>query len=129
MQATFIGCRDCEHYRGAQSISIASGTSCLQVAQKENRKRLVGDKALEKYALQFWGATARVVILATIAHATLNANTHAYVSHFTYNRNDDVKDYREAQNVMIASGTPRPRFAQKETRKHLVGDKALEKYA
>ena len=52
---------------------IASGPPRLQVAQKESRKRLVGDKALEKYALQFWGATARVAILATIAHATPNA--------------------------------------------------------
>ena len=72
MQATCIGCRDCKHYRGAQSITIASGTSCLQVAQKESRKRLVGDKALEKYALQIWGATARAAILATVAHAPRN---------------------------------------------------------
>ena len=32
---------------------IASGTPCLRVAQKESRKHLVGDKALEKYALRF----------------------------------------------------------------------------
>ena len=80
MQATCIGCRDCKHYRGAQSITIASGTSCLQVAQKESRKRLVGDKALEKYALQFWGATARAAILATVAYATRNIHLTSHVT-------------------------------------------------
>ena len=74
MQATCIGCRD------AQSITIASGTSCLQVAQKESRKRLVGDKALEKYALQFWGATARAAILATVAYATRNIHLTSHVT-------------------------------------------------
>ena len=58
------------HFRGAQNVMAASGKSRLQVAQKESRKRLVGDKALEKYALQFWGVTARVTILAAIADAT-----------------------------------------------------------
>ena len=66
-QAATIAIKD---YRGTQSVMIASGPPRLQVAQKESRKRLVGDKALEKYALQFWGATARVAILATIAYAT-----------------------------------------------------------
>ena len=59
---------------------IASGTPRLRVAQKESRKHLVGDKALEKYALQFWGATARAAILATVAYATRNTYLTSHVT-------------------------------------------------